>query len=802
MRISSTVLLVASIFFGTWSVAETPDLELIMSDPDWIGNAPEQPWWSDDGAQLYYRQKHAGEDFRDVYRVANTGGNAQRLAPQEMNRDSGRNRVYNLARTRTAWAESGDVYIKDLQSGRVTQLTNTLALESDPVFLTDGSTIGFKREGVYFLYSQESGNTRQLSDLRFENDPFNPQDFDPLRDQQRRSYSSVVENMRREQVAAAAARSQRDGGRLYPLQPIYLGAKKWLELSRWLSPDGRHLLLIVKDAKREKKRKHRHDQMPQYVNESGTVTTREVRERVGRALPANPIYVMVDLASGEYQEVDTTRLPGRSRDPLKKLRKKAIAWHVEQGVNRTAVEARLKAPALRDLVHRSVAWSEQGDQVAVMVTSADHKDRWLFTIAAGADTAISQNRVTDDAWVNWAYRQFGWLPDGKRLWFQSEVSGYNHLYVKPLNRNQARALTSGKFVVREPRFNSAGDRAWLVANRTQPGEWEVYSVATDGGELQQVTELHGVSSFTLSPDASQLLVSRSSIDRHADLYVMASDGGAARQLTDTVSARFKTIDWVIPQIVKVPSSHTDRPIYSKLYLPPDHDPAKSYPAVMFVHGAGYTQNAHKGWPYYFREFMFHTILANEGYVVLDMDYRASQGYGRDWRTTIYRNMGHPELEDYLDGIDWLAQTQGVDRQRVGIYGGSYGGFMTFMALFRAPDAFAAGAALRPVVDWMHYEQDYTAAILNTPDIDPWAYQRSSPINFAAGLKSPLLIATGMQDNNVFFQDSVLMVQRLLELNKENFEIAIYPLDGHGFTQPESWLDEYRRIYKLMNRNLN
>jgi dipeptidyl aminopeptidase/acylaminoacyl peptidase len=102
---------------------------------------------------------------------------------------------------------------------------------------------------------------------------------------------------------------------------------------------------------------------------------------------------------------------------------------------------------------------------------------------------------------------------------------------------------------------------------------------------------------------------------------------------------------------------------------------------------------------------------------------------------------------------------------------------------------------------MHYEQNYTAAILNTPDIDPWAYQKSSPINFADGLSKPLLIATGMQDDNVFFQDSVLMVQRLTELEKEDFEIAIYPLDGHGFTEPASWLDEYRRIYKLMNRNL-
>jgi dipeptidyl aminopeptidase/acylaminoacyl peptidase len=184
-----------------------------------------------------------------------------------------------------------------------------------------------------------------------------------------------------------------------------------------------------------------------------------------------------------------------------------------------------------------------------------------------------------------------------------------------------------------------------------------------------------------------------------------------------------------------------------------------------------------------------------------MDYRASQGYGRDWRTAIYRNMGRPELEDFKDGIDWLVENYGVDRQRVGIYGGSYGGFMTFMALFLEPDLFAAGAALRPVADWMHYNHTYTSNILNTPAIDPEAYQRSSPIDYVQNLTKPLLIASGMQDDNVFFQDSVLVVQRLIELKKENFEFAVYPLDPHGFVHANSWLDEYRRIYKLMNEHL-
>ena len=186
---------------------------------------------------------------------------------------------------------------------------------------------------------------------------------------------------------------------------------------------------------------------------------------------------------------------------------------------------------------------------------------------------------------------------------------------------------------------------------------------------------------------------------------------------------------------------------------------------------------------------------------MDMDYRASEGYGRDWRTAIYQRMGTPEVEDLADGIDWLVENKNVGRDRICTYGGSYGGFLTLMALFQFPDLFACGAALRPVTDWAHYNHGYTSAILNIPDLDPAAFERSSPIEFAEGLEKPLLIAHGMLDDNVFFQDSVRLAQRLIELKKEDWELAVYPIEPHGFREPSSWLDEYRRIYKLVEETL-
>jgi dipeptidyl aminopeptidase/acylaminoacyl peptidase len=199
--------------------------------------------------------------------------------------------------------------------------------------------------------------------------------------------------------------------------------------------------------------------------------------------------------------------------------------------------------------------------------------------------------------------------------------------------------------------------------------------------------------------------------------------------------------------------------------------------------------------------MFHHYLMEHGYLVLDADYRGSAGYGRDWRTAIYRHMGGRDLADEVDGARWLEREYAVDSQRIGMYGGSYGGFMTLMAMFTAPSAFRAGAALRPVTDWSHYNHGYTSNILNVPQTDLEAYKQSSPIYFAEGLKGALLICHGVVDTNVHFSDSVRLAQRLIELRKDNWELAMYPVENHGFEEETSWADEYGRILKLFDREL-
>jgi dipeptidyl aminopeptidase/acylaminoacyl peptidase len=188
-------------------------------------------------------------------------------------------------------------------------------------------------------------------------------------------------------------------------------------------------------------------------------------------------------------------------------------------------------------------------------------------------------------------------------------------------------------------------------------------------------------------------------------------------------------------------------------------------------------------------------------VVLDVDYRGSAGYGRDWRTAIYRWMGGRDISDQVDASRWLQKEMNISPDRIGIYGGSYGGFTTLMALFNYPKEFGAGAALRSVTDWAHYNNPYTGRILNLPQDDTLAYHRSSPIYYAEGLEDPLLMAHGMVDSNVHFQDIVRLTQRFIELGKTGWELAVYPVEDHGFVRPSSWADEYRRIFELFETHL-
>ena len=409
------------------------------------------------------------------------------------------------------------------------------------------------------------------------------------------------------------------------------------------------------------------------------------------------------------------------------------------------------------------------------------------------------DREHNDAWVG-GPGQFnnGWI-DNTHFYFESEASGYAHIYVADVTNGEKKQLTSGNWEVQTLQLSDDKKTFYFTANKELPGITNFYKIPVAGGEPVKITSMKGMSEVTVSPDEKWLAIRYSYTNKPWELYVQPNKPGeGAVQVTNSTTAEFKSYPWRDPEIITFKNRYGSD-VYAHLYLPKLPDPAK--PAVIFVHGAGYLQNVEYGWSYYFREYMFNNMLADKGYTVLDMDYSGSAGYGRDWRTAIYRHMGGKDLSDQVDGAKMLAEKYGVNPRHIGLYGGSYGGFMTLMAMFTAPDVFTSGAAIRSVTDWAHYNHGYTDEILNEPYNDEKAYRLSSPIYFAEGLKGNLLMLHGMVDQNVNYQDIVRLEQRLIELHKDNWELASYPVEDHAFEQPSSWTDEYKRIFKLFETTL-
>ncbi len=771
-------------------------MEQIMADPDWLGRQPETAFWAADSQHIYYQRKREGNELRDWFkRPLNGTDNGSQVALTDLHAIGAANVVYNQNRSLQAYLFEGNLFVRNMATGQVTQITRSNTAQSEPQFLLDGR-LAYRQGWTYFATDLTTGLTAELMSLKTEDAPKAPVVPAGYLAQEQHKLIKFVAKQQQDQQDRHQAREQllNENTSLAP-KAFYFGKDKQI-VAVSLSPKGEHVLVSVrKSTKRSDK-----DIMPNYITPTGDIAAQPVRARVNDMKPEPQTLFLVNLKDGRQHQLSYSSLPGYNEDVLADVKAE----------NAKAKGERYKSEkVIRDIglmndwywTQSAMRWNASGTQLAVMLKAFDNKDRWIATVDLDKNALVSQHRLHDKAWVNYSFNDYGWLNNSDTLYYLSEESGYAHLYTKPL-KGKAKKLTSGTFEVSNPVLTADDSYIYFKANVAHPGNYEVYRLALQSGQTEQVTRLGGSNDFVLSPDEQQLLLRHSTSLLPEELYVAAAQPGATvSRLTDTISDTFKSLPLVAPQVVAVPSSHGKQPVFSKVYLPADYQQGEKRRAVIFNHGAGYLQNSDLGWSGYFREFLFHNLLTQQGYVVMDMDYRASKGYGRDWRTAIYRQMGTPEIEDLVDGVNWLVQHANVDRERIGTYGGSYGGFMTFMALFKEPDLFKAGAALRPVADWAYYNQPYTSNILNTPAIDPIAYERSSPIYFTQGLKNPLLINAPMVDDNVFFQDVVRLVQRLIEQENINFETAIYPVEPHGFRQPSSWLDEYRRIYKLFEQNL-
>lgn len=818
-------------------------LERVMSDPDWIARSPERPYWSDDGTGIYYSRKRAGSETRDLWRVdvrlVGEGADLRYEVDEprmlsELERAEADVRGGDISEDRQwkVFARDGDVFLKNLESGATRALMKTAAGEFGPQFMAGDRRIMFQRDGAVLTRDLESGFEEQLVELRFEKEPQDRSDEkNYLSEQQERLFDFVKKTRDQREESKKREKEQKEIRRGTAPPTVYMGDDVELREAS-VSPSGEWMLVRVAKKGREARR----DTMPVFVTDDGYVRAAPVRSKVGTSERRSEELYLVDLRPGREErrwKLDLALLPGLTDDPLAAVREAAEERKKEKSddaekksdpENAKEPERKKPDPKARGVFVREVSWSDDGARAVVQVMSLDNKDRWIAAVDFDEKTLEPLERMSDEAWLNGRFAQLGWLKDNQTIWYLSEETGYSQLFALDLAKrftgeNGKRRVTGremdGRYEVSDVQLSLDGSTLYFTANIARPGVHELYSItlAYEGATAKQLTNMGGQNDAVLSPDERGVAILHSDLTTPPELFVQPTDLRLATnsitptRVTRTVNEEYSVIDWITPSVVGVPG-RDGRKIWSRVFEKGEGteaakpiDGGVKKPIVVFVHGAGYLQDAHEGWSNYFREHMFHNLLAERGYVVIAPDFRASAGYGRDWRTAIYRKMGEPELEDVQDCVAWLAKERNGDPARVGIYGGSYGGFLTLMAMFTRPTEFTCGAALRPVTDWAHYNDGYTANILNTPESDPEAYEKSSPIEYAAGLQGKLLICHGMLDDNVFFQDTVRLAQRLIELKKENWEVALYPVEAHGFKEATSWLDEYRRIDRLFRETL-
>ena len=752
-------------------------VEQIMRDPKWIGTLPTSIHWSPDSKTIFFNWNPENYVSDSLYSVTLQNLTPRKVSHTERKNLPGSNIRYNKTFTKCAYEKNGDIYLLDIATKKIRQITSTVERELAPYFSGDDKKIMFSARQNAYSWNIENGQITQLTDFRSgKKSTVSPTEQDKWL---RRDQLAYFEVLKERDAKQQEKKKIQKASQPHRPKEIYVDDKV-VELLQ-VSPDEKFVSYNL-----SKNSNAKGTIVPNYVTVSGFTEDISTRTKVGAPQSASDLYIY-DVARDTMLVVPTDNVPG-IRDSLSYL---------------NDYPKLSKKQKQRAINYGPLTWSDDGSQCVVNVYSLDFKDRWIMKLDVATQKLSMLYREHDDAWVGsplnggFGNHTVGWLGDNKHIWFTSEETGYSQLYTLDISTQEKKQITSGKFEVQQVTLPRSKQYFYIMTNEVHPGEKHLYRVPVVGGKGERLTTHSGAHEFVLSPDEKNIALRYSYSNKPWELFVMENKAGSRmNQVTHSLSDEFRSYQWRIPEVITFKARDNSN-VYARLYKPQ----APNGAAVIFVHGAGYLQNAHKWWSSYFREYMFHNLLAERGYTVLDIDYRASSGYGRDWRTGIYRHMGGKDLSDNIDGAKYLVDHLNIDSQRIGIYGGSYGGFITLMAMFTTPDVFAAGAALRPVTDWAHYNQSYTGSILNIPQLDSLSYAKSSPLYYAEGLKGALLICHGMVDTNVHFQDAVRLSQRLIELGKDNWELAVYPMEDHAFAEASSWTDEYKRILKLFDENL-
>jgi dipeptidyl aminopeptidase/acylaminoacyl peptidase len=708
----------------------------------------------------------------ELYKVSVAGGQPVKVSDEERRALPPAHAEMNADRSQLVYAKGDDVVLYDLRSQKGRTVLHSYDGASSPHFSFDQKKITFERNQNLFAWDIATGELRQLTRFTPGKNPEEKPTPTKMQDYLEKQQLELFDVLKKREKEEKERKEKDKKDRGPEPEPYYLGEDTTISDLR-LSRDGSVVLFEQTDNKPTKE--SRITEMPQYVTKSG------------------------------YTEME--KLNGRVKAGESESRRKLGIYSTETG-KVVWVDAR---QGDRPLNFSSTYWSWDGNRVFALAESDDYKDMWVLNVDLKSGQTRFIDHEHDDAWIYWT-RDFGWLRDNQTVWFSSERDGFRHLYEVSADGGEPKQLTQGKFEIFSPRLSPDGSRLYFMTNEVSPAERQLYSMPATGGTIARLTHKRGCynddagfgGELAMSPDGHQIALTYSNGNTPGEIYLVSAEAASAadseKRMTDSMTAEFKSYPWPRPEVVHFPDVD-GLPMYALLWKPQNPNPL--HPAVIWVHGAGPVQEVLDEWsPHgWWDRTPFHDFLVAQGYTVLSIDYRGSAGYGRNWRNETHNDLGNKDILSSVAAADYLVKEQHIDRHRIGIYGGSYGGFYTLMALFKHPGVFAAGASLFPVTDWAHYNNGYTQYMLGLPWTDDAGYRSSSPIYFANGLQDRLLILHGVSDSNVHFQDTVRLTQRLMELKKTNWDVAMYPVESHGWENETSDLDSARRILALFDETL-
>ncbi len=756
------------------------DLKEIMKGPDFVGHLPENPYWSYDGTKIYFDYRAESDRGTSLHQFDLKSKTIQKL-------DS-------IARVQTiAYDLSQDAYNllyfeRDNTLASVDKMNKQISLCYQGMQdiqniqrLNDENKLVFQQGINLFEWQNKDGKSsmRQLTNFILGEKKDEKIDSNFLFKQQEELFEFFKDKDKNKAWKKTQGEFQ-----LFPRPHLnYLGLSTLSSVQ--INPSGKFIALIMRSEELEKE-----TLVPEFITRDGKVKTSNARAKVSKNEPNQRLYILSLNSADSLVSIDLSGLTDIRKKPS----------YID-----TLTSSRYEKD--RNLFIHPLKFSKTSNLALCDIRSADNKDRWIALVDLEKLTIKELNHQHDEAWIggpgisswNEEVAVLDWLEDGKSFYFQSEETGYSHLYSFDIETGTKKTISSGNFEIHQVQLSKDKKRFFITANKTHPGNRDFYHLDIKSLFWTTILTADGFHDVQVSPDEKSLLIRYSNSNTPWELYLASNSANTKMtQLTHSTSSKFQSYSWRKPPVIQFKASDGVA-VAARIYDPKAE--IKNGAAVLFVHGAGYLQNAHNYWSNYYREYMFHNLLCDLGYTVLDVDYRASEGYGRDYRTAIYRFMGGRDLDDFIDAKDFLVKQHGIDSDRVGIYGGSYGGFISLMGLLTKPNEFNCAAALRSVTDWAHYNHEYTSNILNYPETDPDAYRKSSPIYFAENLSKPLIMLHGMVDDNVQFQDVVRLSQRFIELGKKDWDLAVYPVEAHGFREAYSWYDEYRRIFELFEKNL-